>query len=176
MRRPASNLPIAASLLLCVATATLWVRGDQAGAVITKVTRNGMLQVQSVRGRFAIRIGGPVLFQRGQWYWDPWSGTSDIFPRSWRSDRWWERAGFGYDEDRWRTADGRLTGLDYRVSFPAWLPIALFALAPAARARSRLVRLRRSRRRGYCIQCGYDLRATPGRCPECGTAPADAKT
>ena len=59
---------------------------------------------------------------------------------------------------------------------PYWMAFAATGMLPAVRVGVGGARRIRSRRRlglGLCVGCGYDLRATPGRCPECGTAPAE---
>lgn len=59
------------------------------------------------------------------------------------------------------------------MSFPYWLPAAALAVAPGAWL---WISRKASRRAaaGLCPGCGYDLRATPSRCPECGAVPAEA--
>ena len=55
------------------------------------------------------------------------------------------------------------------VKFPQWLPVVALSGLPGVW----FVSWRRQRRRvrsGQCLSCGYDLHATPDRCPECGTA------
>jgi hypothetical protein len=56
------------------------------------------------------------------------------------------------------------------VTAPIWAIVLVAALLPFASVVS-LVRRRRARRKGLCPACGYDLRATRDRCPECGAAP-----
>jgi hypothetical protein len=56
---------------------------------------------------------------------------------------------------------------------PWWLLFLLCVARPAVALRRRIAG--RPRPPGLCPSCGYDLRATPARCPECGT-PAAAAT
>jgi hypothetical protein len=59
------------------------------------------------------------------------------------------------------------------VVFPHWLLILPSAAFPAF-CTAGLVRRTVRRSRGCCESCGYDLRASKDRCPECGTAIAPA--
>ena len=61
----------------------------------------------------------------------------------------------------------RFNKSDWMIAVPFWLPILIcgfifwFSWRPAYRRRKR-------KKLGLCLKCGYDLRASKDRCPECG--------
>lgn len=90
---------------------------------------------------------------------------------------WWDPpahyfAGVGYDAStqNWTYPGGtqifkRTTDFDA----PFWL-IVLMLFVPSIVALARKSRRRKRLRFGRCLSCGYDLRGSSGRCPECGRA------
>ena len=72
--------------------------------------------------------------------------------------------------------DQRTGQLIVSTPLPDWLVpyfvlAAVFAILPMLWSASRWTRGRpRHDVTGLCAKCGYDLRASPGRCPECGAA------
>ena len=58
----------------------------------------------------------------------------------------------------------------WNTAVPLGIPGALLLCVILFLGRSRR-RLRERERSGLCSACGYDLRATPDRCPECGAVP-----
>lgn len=81
---------------------------------------------------------------------------------------WWTRLGFHYvrevDDDKYWTKN------NWGVVVPYWSLAALTFVLPASWWMSTRKRRRRAARarRGLCPACGYDLRGSPERCPECG--------
>jgi hypothetical protein len=87
----------------------------------------------------------------------------------------WGRCGF---EIRWGEPaaavqriglfESRLTYRDAFLVFPYGFAAAALAAGPAFAVWRRRRRARAAAGRNLCPDCGYDLRATPDRCPECG--------
>lgn len=81
-----------------------------------------------------------------------------------------------YFEGIWRWEKFQPEGelLTIRAVFPFWAPLMLTSticvVAIITHKRQRRVRDR------LCLRCGYDLRASPERCPECGAQPRARRT
>ena len=84
--------------------------------------------------------------------------------------------GFRYDHTAAAASMRQLLtqiGVARVVTIPCWFVLGAMLAAPLAFTLS-AIRRRRRVREGLCLVCGYDLRASPERCPECGTANPDA--
>jgi hypothetical protein len=170
MRPALLNLLTALWLVLCVAVCVLWVRSyyvsdhwiwvDHPPAAAPRLrlgvlvhsgqfslnwSQSALQPADRYSGRFVHETRRPPV----QFWWKRYDGTTGF----------WNRRGFAtFDTD---------------VHGPAWFLALAFAGATVLCARPRRWLALRRGSRGVCSHCGYDLRATPDKCPECGT-PAKA--
>ena len=185
MTRRLLNLVTLLSLVLCVAAAVLWARsyGNRIHPMLDVPCQTVLYRVwmENGNGRFGLSLNRwtwetPAPPQRRELTWcesDPEPLRSWLFARRPRGDG--VQVG-GMDliyrvvyEHRHPTP-GRQRGSYVYGGFvvPHAYAAALFLVLPAARLRISM-RRRRRRKMNRCARCGYDLRGTPQRCPECGT-------
>ena len=182
MKRRLLNLLTALSLLLCLAMAALWARGYHAVDGVLVARESGAVEHGARHDLRAISGRGVVALMCEAESWDTRGMSRHRRPARlprfayFRMDPGnltvvrstpWQRAGFNYLDSTIGTAptwSRRTRG----VRVPHWLLLAACGLAPAVWTVRRL-RAGGRAAAGLCRRCGYDLRATPGRCPECGT-------
>jgi len=100
------------------------------------------------------------LADRKELLLSPWGGADDLVAVGEKIIAWHEFTGF---ETYWWWQ-----GVPTGIGFPLWMPTLLFVSAFYV-CYLPLYRSRRRKKLGLCMQCGYDLRASKDRCPECGT-------
>ena len=96
--------------------------------------------------------------------WTRADASQFLLPR----ETFWNRIGFGYVSEKQSAQglkDATVTTRSYWL--PYWLVVGVALVVPVRWLIALLTRARR-RRRGLCARCGYDIRVSEGRCPECG--------
>ena len=186
MKQRLFTLVSALSLLLFVAVVVLWARSHSGSDYVSrgKLLSSGPQEVTSrvhevrwTRGGIHLTAGEHTYFPHGvsvplvegeraaYWGWGRLGvghvGWEELPRRS-----FWNRLGFHH-----YSGQGFVTSFSSEstdgIVVPAWLPAVILAIPPLVWVR-RVVGDRRRSGRGLCASCGYDLRATPERCPECG--------
>jgi hypothetical protein len=177
MIRRLFTLLSAVSLMLCVATCVLWWRTDTATTweSLTWESSGNAPGVQPPSPRIAVHSWGGVLsahayaapldeagpgFQRGMVTHRRGPGAVDV---------WFVFESIGFEvvppREGWHVRTQHQTV----VAASGILPLA-WAAGASLRYRRRQRRVHRATA-GLCPACGYDLRASPDRCPECGAVP-----
>jgi hypothetical protein len=186
VRRRLFNFAAAISLVLCAGTAALWVRSYWANDIVYRdqlVPTDPPVELIEMRTRVA-SVHGMLVLSR--------SRATGSYPEQHEIPlvgfHWLRQEPVDFDDDGSVKSIPRMLGFGFQthqsqrgswrwdiwmLRLPEWLLAITFAALPAVG----LVQFRRDRRRrhaGHCQSCGYDLRATPNRCPECGTVPSPA--
>ncbi|MDB5304909.1 MAG: hypothetical protein JWM97_2458 [Phycisphaerales bacterium] len=175
MPRRVFTILSALSLLLCVVTCALWVlsyarplRQTPSAAPTTVIHQKFVLG------------SGYTAISTFQWLTpDPAVATASYPGHHYGAQvSGWNAMGLHWRDERMtllHPGDRKVVMVLSRSTiFSVWLGLPLLvSLALPTCWVARKWKVSRKKQPGACRVCGYDLRATPERCPECGTVPAN---
>jgi hypothetical protein len=165
MRRKLFGFFATMSLLLCLATCVLWVRSYWRTDAVHLAGTSADWNVRS--NHAGLTVSQVVHEPSGQAQWHTSSESAYALDPS---SPMYGFAGFSHEHIVYDV--GIFADFERRdLAMPYWFMSILLAIGPVLRLRA-TIRRRRRQRVGLCPACGYDLRATPDRCPECGRAAA----
>jgi hypothetical protein len=171
------NVLAGVSLALCVATGVLWIRSYRGTDFLVHTSTDNQRQF-STSSSFGVFRFGVTQNPNGFAILDSWALQSQQLQRHWAyeretlANRQWSMAGVSFFAGDLEMATEHSIPFHTIIVPHFWLFLC-FAMTPAfwtlhiARQRRREGRIAKR----LCSHCGYDLRATPDRCPECGEVP-----
>jgi hypothetical protein len=176
------------SALSCVLMIGLWIRSYFVREHVGNVVTNGpAYMIISFKGELVLDYESNWIAGDGVWDREKIPpGLNDAIGGSHGlTCSWFELFGFGFGRGTMYIWPGHLypdimppppiTDPRYwrdkfaALDVPDWAVIAALAF-PSVRGLYLKIKRQRLRNSGRCGQCGYDLRATPDICPECGAS------
>ena len=169
-RRLFTILVVSLSLFACLAVSAVWLRSGFVADLFGSNNGSRMLTISSGAGLLGFdrtTYNPPTSPSEGRWgmvgqvhVGNPWP----VFHWQWLPST----------DLMTRTLSGTVV-TRHQTTIPYWIPTLITSFLPAMSLRrwiAHRLQTRRRRKAGLCPKCGYDLRASKDRCPECGTSVA----
>jgi hypothetical protein len=164
--------------LACAIVLVAWLRSFAVTDVFLFVEPEWYVQLTSSRGGLIFRrisSNGPDWESGPRFGWKRQANVHGMYYDGLPTDH--EALGLGYfywTDVKPRNLMGRRGTMfsSFEMWLPYWFPVVVTATLFWFRLSRFRSRLRRARlvAAGMCPECGYDLRGSRNRCPECGTA------
>jgi len=165
-------------LIVLLAICAMWVRSYRRADLIAFLTPSGRIQAAASLSGSLVLVGTSIVVDSEHSLSLQWESTSPAFATRQASKFIGsdfvnhELGGFAIVSGS-PPLPGEPAGRWVLVQIPYWFAAILCIVATIGYGWHPWVHQQR-RKRGLCVHCGYDLRESGTRCPECGTSESNS--